>query len=478
MTSDSLIYWLGGLTAGLIYLAGLWAVYDAIVKVRTSQGAVAWVISLITFPYIALFLYLFFGHSRFHGYVNARRVGDRDIQYLGEHLKQSFHDISLSGGIEDRFRVFQELAGMPFTLENRAGLLVDGEATFDSILRGISGARRYVLFQFFIIRDDGLGNRVRDALIERAKAGVQVYLLYDEIGSYQLRDSFLQPLREAGVAVNDFRGKRGLTYRFQINFRNHRKSVVVDGETAWVGGHNVADEYLGKSKRFGPWRDTHVLLQGPSVQAVQLCFVEDWYWSTGAIPDLEWKPKPAPGGSVRTLVLPSGPADQVETCTLMFLQAIHAARQRFWISSPYFVPEREIICALQLAAMRGVDVRILLPDKPDHLMVWLSGFAYLQETDKVGITFYRYQPGFLHQKVMVVDDEMASVGTANLDNRSFRLNFELTVLFVDREANKAAADMLEQDFENSRRADASDYHNKPFWFKFAVSASRLFAPVQ
>jgi len=470
---------IAGAAVTLFHLAGLWAIYDAIVTGRTSQGSVAWVISLLTFPYVALPLYLVVGRRRFHGYVDARRSGSRDLEAITSRLRERLPDTEINPHhIDPRFRVFGKLAETPFTEHNRAQLLIDGEATFSSIFSAIASAESYVLVQFFIIRDDDLGRQLADALIERARMGVSVYLLYDEIGSHKLPQRYVRRLREAGVAVSDFRSTRGRTNRFQLNFRNHRKIVVVDGQVAMVGGHNVGVEYLGRSRRFGPWRDTHIRLEGPSVQAVQLSFLRDWYWARSEIPELSWQPEPLRGAGCRVLVLPSGPADRVETCNLMFVHAIHAARQRLWITSPYFVPDREVTSALQLAALRGVDVRVLLPDNPDHLLVYLSSFSYLEETEAVGIRFYRYLPGFLHQKVMVVDDDLACVGTANLDNRSFRLNFELSILVEDEGFCAETAAMLEHDFAASRRVRKADLTDQPFWFRFAVRAARLFSPLQ
>src|SRR5207244_2541871 len=205
------------------------------------------------------------------------------------------------------------------------------------------------------------------------------------------------------------------------NFRNHRKIVVVDGRDAYVGGLNVGDEYLGRSARFGAWRDTHVAISGPAVKAVQISFVDAWHWSTGEVPQLDWSVEPKKCGGKAVLVMPSGPVDRLDTCTLFFVHAIQSARRRLWIASPYFVPDAAILVALQLAVLRGVDVRIMLPSKPDHRLPWLASFSYLKDTLPWGVKMYRYQDGFLHQKVLLIDDDLASVGTANLDMRSLRL---------------------------------------------------------
>ena len=278
--------------------------------------------------------------------------------------------------------------------------------------------------------------------------------------------------------VSPFNTTKGLRNRFQLNFRNHRKVIIVDGHVAFTGGFNVGDEYMGRSTEFGPWRDTHIRVRGPAVQAVQLAFIEDWYWATHGVPELNWSPKRSNSGDKKVLVIPSGPADDLETCGLFFLHAINSAKRRVWIASPYFVPDPKVVAALQIAALRGVDVRILLPEKADHLLVWLSSFSYYGETERCGVRLFRYQPGFLHEKVMLVDEDVASVGTANLDNRSFRLNFEITLMVVDEEFAARVKAMFEQDFANSRVVEQGDLEARSVWFKFGVRVARLAAPIQ
>jgi cardiolipin synthase len=367
---------------------------------------------------------------------------------------------------------------MPSLSGNAATLLVDGDATFESILKGIDEAEDYILFQFFIVHDDELGREVKSHLIKKANEGVRVYFLYDEVGSHDLPRRFKDELRAAGVEVFDFHTRKGPRNRFQINFRNHRKVVVVDGRVTWIGGANVGDEYLGKDPKFGHWRDTHVRIEGPAALAAQLSFVEDWHWATGATLELNWMPKPEPDGNVAVLIVPTGPADELETAALMFVHAINTAKERIWIASPYFVPDEAILAALQLAGLRGVDVRILIPDKPDHLLVYLAAFSYIEEASRTGVKIFRYTDGFLHQKVMLLDDDVATIGTANFDNRSFRLNFEITAILVEPEFVSLVEQMLEADFAESRQMEPSDLENRSFWFKLAVRLARLTSPVQ
>ncbi|MFZ5571429.1 MAG: cardiolipin synthase [Thermodesulfobacteriota bacterium] len=464
---------------GLIELIGILSAIDAVMKDRTAQGAIAWAISLITFPYVSVPLYWIFGRSKFHGYVKLRSSRDLEIRVVIEKLRQAFHDREIIDDIRNSDeQVLAQLADMPMTCGNSARLLINGEATFDQIFERIAAAWKYILVQFYIVNDDNLGRRFQEALMKKAAAGVQVYFLYDEIGCHKLPGKYIDDLRESGVRVSPFLTTKGKANRFQINFRNHRKIVVVDGHAAFVGGHNVGDEYLGLDPHYGFWRDTHVCIQGPAVQGIQCCFLEDWYWATGmVVPELVWEPATSAGGNMRALVFATGPADKLDTCGLMFIHAFNSARRRVWIASPYFVPDPPVINALQLAAMRGVEVRILLPQKPDHRLVYWASFSYYEKTIPLGIKIYRYRKGFLHQKVFLVDDHLAAVGTANFDNRSFRLNFEITMLFHDAIFAREVERMLEDDFSASRREAMVDLEKRPFWFRFLVRSARLLAPI-
>lgn len=479
MMIDVFILELIGLAAMLLHLVGLGTAVHAVMTARTSQGAIAWALSLTFFPYITLPAYAVFGRGKFQGYVKARRAGDSQIDHLARALEKKMRLFRVRNeDFEPRYAALEQLAAMPFTSHNDGELLINGRAAFDAMFRGVEAAREYILVQFYIIRDDNIGRQLKALLERKSREGVRVYVLYDEIGSYKLSRQYRRELTQAGVMIQPFRTSKGLRNRFQINFRNHRKIVLVDGHTAYVGGLNVGDEYLGHHPRLGPWRDTHVEVRGPVVQAIQFAFLEDWYWATGNVPPLDWTPRPAPKDNEVALVLASDPSDMLESCGLFFLHAINSARERLWIASPYFVPDNSLIYALQLAALRGVDVRVMLPERPDHILVYLSGFSFIAEAEPAGVKFYRYQPGFMHHKVILVDDDLAAVGTANFDNRSIRLNFELTLIFADRSFAATVHRMLEEDFAKCRAATAEEMNSKPIWFRFAVRLARLMAPIQ
>ncbi len=464
--------------AGLLHILGFISSVHAVMSTRTSQGAIAWAVSLITFPYVALPAYWVLGRNKFRGYVTARQEGDLEIQNLVGRAGEMVTPYVVPLGKENAAaRAGVGLAKIPILSGNDAELLIDGEATFASMFEGIDRAREYILVQFYIVHDDELGRELQSRLIAKAREGVRVFFLYDEVGSHDLSKSYKQELGAAGVQLCDFHSRKGPRNRFQINFRNHRKIVVVDGKVAWVGGHNVGDEYLGKDPKMGAWRDTHAKIEGPAVMAVQLSFVEDWHWAADTVPEASWEPQPVDTGDIDVLVVPSGPADALETAGLMFVHAINSATDRIWIASPYFVPDESVIGALQLAGLRGVDVRILIPDKPDHLLVYLAAFSFFDEASRTGVKIYRYTEGFMHGKSALVDDAVAAIGTANFDNRSFRLNFEITAFFSDSAFAAQVERMFEDDFARSREMVAADYEDRPFWFKLAVRLARLASPV-
>ena len=478
MTSVQLLELIGFL-ASATHLLGIAAAVHAVMTARTAQGATAWALCLIFFPYAALPAYAVFGRGKFVGYVKARRAGNSQMDHLARALEKRMRVFrNRDVEVDPNYYGLEQLAKMPFTSHNDARLLVNGSEAFPAMFAGIESARDYILVQFYIIQDDNVGRELKSRLVRKAREGVRVYVLYDEIGSYNLPKAYRRELAEAGVVILPFRTSKGLRNRFQINFRNHRKIVIADGDVAYVGGMNMSDCYLGDHPQLGKWRDTHVEVSGPVVQAIQFAFLEDWYWATGDIPELDWTPRPALSGNRNALALASDPSDVLETCGLFFVHVMNVARKRIWLASPYFVPDLSQIYALQLAALRGVDVRVMLPERPDHILVYLSGFSYIAEAEPAGVKFYRYQPGFLHEKVILIDDDFAAVGTANFDNRSIRLNFELMVLLANREFAAEVSKMLDSDLAQCRPVTSDELYTRGFWFRFAVRLARLTAPVQ
>lgn len=443
---------------------------------RTSQGSIAWLTSLLFLPFPSAFIYLVFGWKHFDDYARTRLELRLTRPIRAEELQVIDRETGKA------WPVLLHAAGAPFLAGNKPTLLVDGEATFASIFEGIAKAEHYVLVQFYIIRDDRLGQQLADVLIERARAGVKIWMLYDDVGSGRsMSKAFKKRLRDEGITVAGFNQRHRflrIAGPMRINYRNHRKVVLVDGKVAWTGGLNVGVEYLGEDKRYGPrWRDTHLRLEGPAAMSFAMIFREDWQWATGEeliLPPFQAIEEP---GGTPALVMATGPADRIESCAIAFSDVIAQARERLWVVSPYFVPDTDIRTALYAAALRGVDVRIMLPEKPDHLLVWLASNAHADAMVKHGIHVHRYTAGFLHQKVLLMDDRIVSVGSVNFDNRSFAINFEISVWMTEPQTISAVEAMLLADFGNCRLVELDEVTKRPAVHRFINQAARLLSPI-
>ncbi|MGR3376458.1 cardiolipin synthase [Salipiger abyssi] len=469
--SDLRILWSVAIAILLPLAVGV-AVWRVLRHARTPQGSVAWVVFLLSSPWFALPAYLFFGHHKLHGYTKQRRASHEAMKRL-----ESYAQAVRPREQRPEYRLFERLAGLPVVGGNALELLVDGDAVFPAIFAAIDRAEDYVLVQYYTIVDDETGGALADHLIAAAGRGVTVRVIYDGVGSYGLSAEWRARLSEAGVEVLDPRSARGPTSRLQVNFRNHRKTVIVDGREGFLGGLNMSDTYRGLNPKFGAWRDTHLKLTGPAVAQLQLAYIEDWHWATGEAmgPSLFWTPAPRDDGA-DAVIVPCGPVDTLDTGALFYFAAISDARERVWIASPYFVPDGDILSALKTAALRGCDVRVLIPDSRDHWPTWLAAFAYFDEVRDAGVKIYRYKPGFMHQKVVLTDDRLVGIGTANLDNRSFRLNFETMAAVFDHDFAGEVAAMLEADFAAAEPMTQT-LGQRPLWLRAGALVSRLMAPV-
>ncbi|RDE08497.1 cardiolipin synthase [Pelagibacterium lacus] len=457
------------------YILAFVCIVREIMNSRTSQGTIAWLLSLLILPFPTTIVYLIFGWKYFDDYAETQTQSGRNWR-----LARSEDMRIVDRATGDDWPVLRKVAELPFLYGNAATLLIDGEETFASIFDGIARARNYILVQFYIVRDDDLGRRFADALIARARDGVKIFFLYDDAGSTGLPRRYRQRLRDHGIEVYGFNHRHPLLRLYgltRINYRNHRKNVVIDGLEAWVGGHNIGDEYLGKDPKLGRWRDTHVHVSGPAALACALMFREDWHWSTGNELPIRYPTDIPTPGDQPVLVMPTGPADTLEDCAIAFTEVISQARERLWIVSPYFVPGIEIQTALYAASLRGVDVRILLPRKPDHMLVWLASYAHADQMVAHGIKVHRYSDGFLHQKVILCDDRIAGVGTVNFDYRSFNINFEATLWFTHKAMIGNIERMLETDFEASYLTTERNLERRSFFFRLLCQGARLFSPI-
>ena len=453
----------------------------AVLIARTPQSAIAWAAVLVILPIFGIPLFLVFGESRFAGYILAGKGSskrlDEVFQAIVRHLEG--HCAAFTGPFFEASRMASNLSRIPSTGGNKVDLLIDGKATFNAIFEAIDGARDSVWVQFFIIHDDALGRELAAHLIAAAKRGVKCRVLYDQVGSKALPATWAAGLRAEGIEVESFVTNRQFGRRFQINFRNHRKLVIVDAHTAFLGGLNAGDEYMGRSPRFGPWRDTHMRIDGPAVAGFQLSFLEDWNYVTRQVVDFRLPP-PLTSNEGTAVIFPiaSGPAESWSLCPAAYLSIINAASRRLWIASPYLVPSSPLLFAICHAALRGVDVRLMLPQMADHRLPWLSSFTYYPKLREAGVKVWRYQPGFMHQKVLLADDDIAIVGSINLDYRSFMLNFELSAAVQERKFAKDVEHMFLADFDNCRPENLRAFEDGSLLFRLKCRLAALMSPEQ
>ncbi|WP_302119619.1 cardiolipin synthase [Allorhodopirellula heiligendammensis] len=460
--------------------------WHAIRYTRTSQAAVAWTVALLALPSLTLPAYWVFARHRFAGYREAvRDVGRQHLASLNaiERETMTAVDARTTSLISPLDQV-ADVLDTPICVGNQFQLLIDGGAFSRALLDQISSAETYVYAEFYIIRDDAFGNRFADALIAQARAGRTVRLLYDEVGCLKLPSSYLRRLRDAGVDVRAFNTRQGWVNRFQLNFRNHRKLLVVDGRRGVVGGLNIGDEYLGGDSGATRWRDTAAFVAGPIVKKIQAVFASDYYWaSRQGLPEAKWSHEET-GEAVEVAnatglaaICATGPADKRSRATMMFAAAAGAAQDRLWISTPYLVPDETTLNALSMACARGVDVRILLPNDADQWLVYLAGFHFESELESLGVAAFRYTDGFMHQKCVLVDDKLVLIGSTNLDNRSLYLNFEIMLAIEQPDFVAEVTAMLTQDFANATDSGVMSDRLRPWYGRIGTILARLFSPV-
>lgn len=455
--------------ATALHLAGIALGIHALSRRHSPQGTIAWMLGLFLLPAVVVPLYLLLGVARIRRHTSARKTRRNIEQYLKQHNAWNAPASKLS-------RTLTRSTGYAPCSGNAVRILRDGNDTYHDMLQAIQQAKDFILLEFFIIRNDRVGTILRQSLEERAKAGVRVYVIYDEVGSHKLPAGYLRSLKRAGVRVSSFNGRRfWLSSMLRINYRNHRKLVVIDGEYAYLGSLNIGLEYTQTAQR-PYWRDTFVNLQGPIVAQCMLSFLDDWQRATGEALSLK-QPQSSSPGTTHCQLIPSGPDDApVNPWQLFLLESAAQAQERIWLASPYFVPSEAVKEALCAAAMRGIDVRILIPRRGDNKAAQLALFTYVPDMLACGVRLLAYEPGFLHEKVCVVDSSHCSIGTANLDERSLRLNFELTLLMEDPAATARVATMLEEDMAQAGSITPAAWYKAPIPLRLLANCCRLLSP--
>lgn len=462
----------------------------AVVTVLRQQRPVAtiwaWLLVLILLPGIGFIIYYFVGRKISDQ--NIFRIRNQEVyglnglkeKYLNKDGKQKNVD-HYPRGIQKMMRLLFKSDYSILTVNNQVEVFIDGRKKMDKLVEDIYAATDSVHVQYYIFTDDEVGMRVVDALVDRAEAGLEVKLMADAVGSRLLSKDSVKRMEQAGVQFESFFSKSPFfIFNFRLNWRNHRKIVVIDGLVGYVGGFNVAKEYIGRGP-LGYWRDTHFRITGDAVKTLQSRFMVDWFASKKAKPsdfDHEYFPDPKIIGDIAMQIVSSGPDEESDQIKMGYLQMINIAEEYIYIQTPYFIPDEAVFEAVEMAALSGVEVHIMIPSKPDHPLVYRATEYYVKSLLKSGVHVHKYRDdGFLHAKTLCVDGHLASVGTANFDIRSFALNFEINAFVYDRKLVAQLEEIFQNDLKESTQVDMDYFENQTKWKKFRQGFSRLFSPV-
>jgi cardiolipin synthase len=378
------------------------------------------------------------------------------------------------------FSLAQRLGNSPISFTTETRILTNGEETFSNIIQELKKAKHHIHLEYYIVRDDHIGGVLKDVLIQKVREGVKVRFIYDAVGSWKLARSYIYELRNVGVEIVAFGPLRLPLLNNKFNFRNHRKIIVIDGSVGFMGGLNIGDEYLGRNPNFGFWRDTHLMVKGEAVRTLQLIFLQDWYYSTdhSFLSDEYLQTSLSlhhEHGGVQMIA--GGPDSEWTIIKSIFFKMITSAEESVWIASPYFVPDDDIFQALKVAALSGLDVRLLVPKNPDKRIVFHASRTYFPEMLAAGVRIFQYNEGFMHSKIVIVDHQLASIGTTNMDMRSFHLNFEVNAFLYRTESTQHLVNDFLEDIKVSQEVNIDEFTKRNMGLKILESTCRLLSPL-
>lgn len=468
------LYWLLIIAYGITVISIVGIVLS---ENRNPVKSLAWITVLLLFPVGGLILYLFFGRSIKNTHMISRR-NKRKLRQ-GESTVTTVIPENYTPEMRQLTELGRSLCGATFYPDNRVEVYSSGRDKFEALFNDIRAAEEYIHLQYYIIEDDHIGRALRGALIERAKAGVKVRVIYDDFGCRGVSRKFFRSMREAGIDIHPFFKVVFPPFATRINWRNHRKLAVIDGEVAYVGGMNVADRYIDGGSKFGCWRDTHMRITGPAVAAVQYSFAVDWSFMGQSLlqEPVDMSLPKGPGEAAGLQMMRCGPTSEWSNVSLYMLKAIGNAKKRVYIQTPYFLPTDAMLSALQAAALSRVDVRVMIPLKSDSSTLTLASYSYIMECLRAGIKIYLFEAGMLHSKTMMIDDRLSAIGSANIDFRSFEHNFEETMFIFSSEVNTTLRAQFMADLQQSTRVRASVWRRRPIMQKAKESIVRLLSPV-
>ncbi|MHA8262339.1 cardiolipin synthase [Lactobacillaceae bacterium Melli_B3] len=472
----------------IVFINTAFALLTVFRQKRDIAATWAWLLVLSFFPIIGFIIYAFLGRKlpkkrlfRFQAQnvANMRRVLDKQL-FMFRNVRGIPAD-KIAYKSRGLIRLFDNMDNSFLTRHNHVQIFTEGNELFDRLIADIDAAKESINIEFYTFYSDKIGTQMRDLLVKKAKQGVTVRVIYDSWGSMGTTARFFKPLTKVGGLAEPFLHTHSAILDFRINFRDHRKIVVVDGKIGYVGGFNIGDQYLGRKKKFGNWRDTHLRIQGAGVFGLQSQFILDWNATDDKHQLDETDPNNFPvtevDGATNMQIVTSGPDSDMQQIKVGYIKLIQMAERTCWIQTPYLIPDDSMIDALRIASMSGVDVRIMIPCKPDHPFVYRATQYYARQIEDYGIKIYFYQNGFIHSKTMVVDGEIASVGSANLDYRSFKLNFEINAFMYDKKISEELVDIYKHDMQQSKRVTKKMFEQQSLWLKFKQQFSRLFSPI-
>ncbi len=452
---------------------------------RSPLRTISWILVLIFLPIFGFIVYLVFGQNfRKRKMFNMKGLGDlKWLQTIShaQKLRLEKNHFLQDKQIHKKKNIMTLLLNNSKALlngYNKVQILNDGKETFPAIFEALKKAKDHIHLEYYIIEEGELASQLLEILIEKAREGVEVRVIYDDVGSWKLRKKFVSRLRNSGVKIQAFFPVRFPVLTSRVNYRNHRKIIVIDGTTAFVGGLNFADRYLHGIPKIGIWRDTHLRLEGQAASSLQIVFLVDWYFVRQEVL-LHKKYLPNFKESEKCLVqiTASGPDSDWASILQAYFAAITSAKQSVYISSPYFMPNSSILMALKTSAMSGVDVRILIPCKSDSIMTYWGSLSYIEELLEAGVKVYFYRAGFNHSKIMIVDDILSTIGTANMDVRSFEQNFEVNALIYDKKNSMELKNRFLEDLTQSDQLVYENWKKRPKLQKIKESVARLFTPL-
>ena len=444
---------------------------------RNPVKSLAWATVLVLLPVTGIVLYLLFGRSLKSRHLISRKAW-RKLMATTPLASQPSGEGKLSDGSQQQAHMAHAITHSHYYEGNDVRIFTDGKSKFDALKADIASAHTFIHLQYYIIENDRLGGELADLLIDKARQGVQVRVIYDHVGSYTTNAALFKRLRKNGVEAHPFLKVTPATFVARLNWRNHRKVVVIDGRVGYIGGMNIADRYVTGVKGASPWRDTHLRITGPAVAGLYYSFAIDWNFMSKTLLTMPKTIAKTPvTGNTAIQIVPSGPTGFFNGNSFVVLRAIAMAKKCLYIQTPYFLPSDALLKALQVASLSGVDVRIMIPRRTDSLLLRYASGSYYKESMLAGIKIYLYDAAMLHAKVVIADDDFVTTGSSNFDFRSFEHNFECNALIYSADFNRRMKDIFLDDQKHCQRLILSHWRRRPLAIKAIESLARLLAPI-